>query len=43
MIWVNRVAGALLVFVGVLMVTNYFAILSTWMQAFTPSFLKDRL
>ncbi|HVT41005.1 MAG TPA: cytochrome c biogenesis protein CcdA [Gemmatimonadaceae bacterium] len=43
MIWVNRLAGALLVFVGVLMVTNYFAILSTWMQAFTPSFLKDRL
>jgi cytochrome c-type biogenesis protein len=43
MIWVNRLAGGLLVFVGVLMVTNYFAILSTWMQAFTPSFLKDRL
>jgi cytochrome c-type biogenesis protein len=43
MIWVNRVAGGLLVFVGLLMVTNYFAILSTWMQAFTPSFLKDRL
>jgi cytochrome c-type biogenesis protein len=43
MIWVNRVAGGLLVFVGLLMVTNYFASLSTWMQAFTPSFLKDRL
>ena len=43
MIWVNRAAGVLLVCVGILMVTNYFAILSTWMQAFTPSFLKDRL
>ena len=43
MIWVNRIAGVLLVFVGILMVTNYFAILSTWMQAWTPSFLKERL
>jgi cytochrome c-type biogenesis protein len=43
MVWVNRVAGVVLVFVGLLMVTNYLAILSTWMQTFTPAFLKDRL
>ena len=43
MAWVNRAAGALLVFVGVLMVTNYLTILSTWMQAYTPPFLRERL
>ncbi|HEV8410858.1 MAG TPA: cytochrome c biogenesis protein CcdA, partial [Gemmatimonadaceae bacterium] len=29
MVWVNRVAGALLIFVGMLMVTNRFALLAT--------------
>jgi len=43
MVWVNRIAGALLIFVGVLMVTNYFTILATWLQAFTPEFLRTRL
>lgn len=43
MLWVNRVAGVLLVFVGLLMVSNYLTILSTWMQAYTPSFLRERL
>jgi len=43
MVWVNRVAGVLLVFIGVLMLTNYLAILSTWMQAYTPGFLRERL
>ena len=43
MLWVNRVAGVLLVFVGLLMVSNYLTLLSTWMQAYTPSFLRERL
>ncbi len=43
MLWVNRVAGVLLVFVGLLMVSNYLTLLSTWMQAYTPSFLQERL
>jgi len=43
MLWVNRVAGVLLVFVGLLMVTNYLTLLSTWMQAYTPAFLRERL
>jgi len=43
MIWVQRIAGLLLIFVGVLMVTNYFTILSTWMQSLTPEFLLRRL
>ena len=41
--WVNRVAGVLLILVGLLMVTNYFTILATWLQAFTPAFLRERI
>lgn len=43
MVWVNRIAGVLLVFVGGLMMTRYFTILATWLQAFTPEFLRTRL
>ncbi len=43
MIWVNRVAGALLVFVGVLMVTNRFSLLATKLQQWTPEFLLRHL
>ncbi len=43
MIWVNRFAGVMLVSVGVLMVTNRFTILSTWLQALTPDFIADRI
>jgi cytochrome c-type biogenesis protein len=43
MVWVQRIAGVLLIFVGVLMVTNYLSILSNWMSAFTPEFIKARL
>jgi cytochrome c-type biogenesis protein len=43
MIWVNRVAGALLIFVGVLMVTNRFALLATKLQQWTPEFLLRHL
>jgi cytochrome c-type biogenesis protein len=43
MVWVNRVSGTLLVFVGVLMVTNRFSMLATWLQDFTPAFILDRI
>lgn len=43
MIWVNRFAGTLLVFVGVLMLTNRFTILANWLQAFTPEWLFNRI
>lgn len=42
-VWVNRVAGALLVVVGVLMVTNRFTMLASWLQDFTPAFIRDRI
>jgi cytochrome c-type biogenesis protein len=41
--WVERVAGALLVVVGVLMLTGSFTMLSRWFQGLTPAFLKSRL
>ncbi len=43
MAWVSRAAGALLIAVGLLMVTNYMTILSSAMQSFTPEFLRSRL
>jgi cytochrome c-type biogenesis protein len=41
--WVERVAGALLVVVGLLLLTGSFTLLSGWLQGLTPSFLKSRL
>ncbi len=41
--WVERVAGALLVLVGLLLVTGSFTLLSGWLQGLTPAFLKSRL
>jgi cytochrome c-type biogenesis protein len=43
MVWVNRTAGALLVFVGLLMVTNRFTMLATWLQDFTPDWILRRI
>lgn len=43
MVWVNRIAGAMLVLVGVLMVTNRFTMLATWLQDFTPGWILDRI
>lgn len=41
--WVNRVAGAMLVIVGVLLMTGRFTILSAQFARWTPSFLLDFL
>jgi cytochrome c-type biogenesis protein len=42
-IWVERVAGALLVFFGLLLLTGQFTRLAQWLQGITPAFLRDRL
>ncbi len=42
-VWVSRVSGALLIGVGLLMVTDRMTMLSTWLQGMTPKFLLDRL
>lgn len=41
--WVSRASGALLIVVGLLLVTGSFAILSGMMAAWTPEFLLDRM
>lgn len=43
MVWVNRIAGVMLVLVGLLMVTGRFTMLATWLQALTPEFILDRI
>jgi len=43
MIWFSRATGALMVAIGVLMVTNYLTILSSYLQAWTPEALLERL
>lgn len=43
MVWVNRIAGTMLVIVGILMVTNRFTMLSSWLQDLTPAFIRDRI
>ncbi|HSJ64746.1 MAG TPA: cytochrome c biogenesis protein CcdA [Gemmatimonadaceae bacterium] len=43
LVWVNRVAGVLLIIVGLLLVTDYFTVLAGYLQALTPDFLRDRI
>ena len=39
----TRIAGAVLVVVGLLLVSGYFSLLAAWLQGLTPQFLQDRL
>ncbi len=41
--WVMRVSGALLVLVGVLLLTGEFTRLAGWLQSLTPEFLRGRI
>ncbi|HEX2249172.1 MAG TPA: cytochrome c biogenesis protein CcdA [Gemmatimonadales bacterium] len=41
--WVMRVSGAMLVVVGVLLVTGEFTRLAGWLQGLTPDFLREQL
>jgi len=43
LVWTTRAAGVLLLFVGVLMLTDMMRLLSQWLQPFTPEFLRSRL
>jgi len=43
MIWVSRISGMVLIGIGVLMVTNYFTILASWLTGLTPDFLLERI
>ena len=39
----SRVAGVLLIVVGVLMVTDYFTVIASKLQALTPDFIRNRI
>ena len=42
-VWVDRVAGALLIVLGILLVTDSFTLLASYLQGLTPEFLRRRL
>jgi cytochrome c-type biogenesis protein len=41
--WVMRIAGVMLLIVGILLISGYFSLLATWLQGFTPDFIRRRL
>jgi cytochrome c-type biogenesis protein len=41
--WMSRVSGLFLILVGVLLLTDYFTLLSTFALRFTPEWLFERL
>ncbi|MBX6333603.1 MAG: cytochrome c biogenesis protein CcdA [Gemmatimonadaceae bacterium] len=43
MVWVNRVSGVLLVIVGILLMTDYFTILASYLERLTPAVLRTRI
>ncbi|MDB4874597.1 MAG: cytochrome c biosis protein transrane region [Gemmatimonadetes bacterium] len=43
MVWVNRLSGAVLVVVALLMITNYLVVITNAMQGWTPDFLRNVL
>jgi cytochrome c-type biogenesis protein len=40
---VTKASGALLVGVGILLISGYFTVLATWLQGLTPEFLLERI
>ena len=40
---VEKVAGGLLIFVGLLLATGYFSLLAGWLQQLTPEFIRERI
>jgi cytochrome c-type biogenesis protein len=43
MVWISRASGVLMIAVGILLVTDYFTVLASGLQAMTPEFLRERL
>jgi len=42
-VWVDRIAGGMLIVLGILLVTDSFTLLAGYLQSLTPQFLRDRL
>lgn len=43
MVWVSRISGLVMIGIGILLVTNYFTILASWLTGLTPEFLLERI
>ena len=43
MIWISRISGAVMIVIGILLVTNYFTVLASWLTTLTPEFLLERI
>src|SRR5437870_781626 len=43
LVWVERIAGILLILLGLLLLTDRFTLLASWLQGLTPEFLRSRL
>lgn len=43
LVWMSRIAGVLLIAVGLLMLTDMMKVLTQWLQPMTPEFLRSRL
>jgi cytochrome c-type biogenesis protein len=43
LVWVSRISGALVLALGILMVTGYLPLLTGFLQALTPDVLRERL
>ena len=43
LIWISRISGAVMIVIGVMLVTNYFTVLASWLTTLTPEFLLERI
>ena len=43
MVWINRLAGALLIAVGLLLISDQFTRIASFMQQYTPEFIRSRI
>ena len=43
LVWVSRISGAMVLALGILMVTGYLPLLTAFLQSLTPAFLRQRL
>ncbi|HEX6965448.1 MAG TPA: cytochrome c biogenesis protein CcdA [Gemmatimonadaceae bacterium] len=43
LVWMSRLGGVLLIAIGVLLLTNYFSLMASYLQALTPAMLRSRI
>jgi len=43
LVWISRLGGVLLIVIGVLLLTDYFSLMASYLQALTPAVLRSRI